>query len=748
MKVSITKKFLLCLFLSLLVNKSWGSPFECKVQKSNSDLLFNCLASTWDEGMPLGNAFVGELVWQKGEKLHFSLDRVDLWDLRPTDSLSGPNYSFEWVKEHIREKNYTPVQDKFDKPYDELPAPSKIPGAALEFNSKALGDVSSNRLYLNNALCRVCWTSGAILETFVLADRPIGWFSFHNVPSSFQPEILMPPYQEKGILKDDGPVKGLNLQRLGYQQGKITKEGNTIKYHQKGYGNFYYDVIVSWKRIGKNLYGAWSISSSLSNDNAESEVKNALQRGIKADFKRHMNYWNLYWKQSAVNIPDTVLQHQYDRDIYKFGSTSRSNSYPISLQSIWTADNGHLPPWKGDYHNDLNTQLSYWPAYIGNHLNEEMGYLNTLWNQREQYKDYTKKFFGKEGMNIPGVCTLDGQAMGGWMQYSMSQTTGAWLSQYFYLHWKYSADRNFLKSRAYPFIKDVALFLEQQTILKDGIRTLEYSSSPEINDNSLQAWFPTITNYDLSLIKFAFKAAAELADDLGLSDEAIHWKLISSQLPDYDVDEDGALTFAHGYPYRISHRHFSNAIAFHPLGLIDWSNGPKEQNIIKATLKRLHEVGPDWWCGYSYSWLGNLEARAFHGEEAYDALSTFAKCFCLKNSFHANGDQTKTGKSKYTYRPFTLEGNFAFAAGIQEMLLQSHTGTIRVFPAIPSSWKDVSFKDLRAIGAFLVTAQMKDGKVVKLKVYSEKGGLLKIISPINGKLLTYQTKARKSIEII
>ncbi|MCH4147699.1 MAG: hypothetical protein LKG25_04505 [Prevotella sp.] len=742
------RKMLLCLIVSLWASQSWASPYICKVQPSGSDLLFKSLASTWDEGMPLGNAVVGELVWQKGERLHFSLDRTDLWDLRATDSLSGPDYNFEWVKQHIARKDYAPVQAKFDRPYDELPAPSKIPGAALEFNSNVLGKVVSNRLYLHEALCRVGWSSGATLETFVLANRPVGWFVFHHVPASLEPEILMPAYQKTGEMKDGGPVSGLDLQRLGYQQGKVTRTGNTLSYHQQGYGGFSYDVVVSWKRVGDSLYGVWSISSSLSQDKAERDVKEALQRGLKADFQQHIDYWYPYWKQSSISIPDTLLQRQYDREIYKFGSSSRKDSYPISLQAVWTADNGHLPPWKGDYHHDLNTQLSYWPAYIGNHLNEEMGYLNTLWNQRDVYKKYTREFFGKDGMDIPGVCTLDGKAMGGWMQYSLSQTVGAWLSQYFYLHWKYSADREFLKNRAYPFIKDVATFLEQQTTLKDGIRTLDYSTSPEINDNSLEAWFPTITNYDLGLIRFNFKAAEELADDLGLSEEAQHWKKLSAQLPDYDLDAEGALTFAHGHPYNVSHRHFSNLMAFHPLGLIDWSHGEKDQSIIKATLEKLHQVGPDWWCGYSYSWLGNLEARAFHGQEAYEALTTFAKCFCLKNSFHANGDQTKSGKSKFTYRPFTLEGNFAFAAGIQEMLMQSHTGIIHVFPAVPSTWKDVSFRGLRAMGAFLVTAQRKAGKVVMLKVYSEKGGTLKIQSPVDGKVLTYPTKANEWITII
>jgi hypothetical protein len=117
------------------------------------------------------------------------------------------------------------------------------------------------------------------------------------------------------------------------------------------------------------------------------------------------------------------------------------------------------------------------------------------------------------------------------------------------------------------------------------------------------------------------------------------------------------------------------------------------------------------------------------GDRAAAALRTFAECFCLPNSFHANGDQTKSGKSKMTYRPFTLEGNFAFAAAVQEMLLQSHAEIIRVFPAVPAAWKDVSFDSLRTYGAFLVSAKKKDGKVIEIRVTSEKGGKLRLENP-------------------
>ena len=105
------------------------------------------------------------------------------------------------------------------------------------------------------------------------------------------------------------------------------------------------------------------------------------------------------------------------------------------------------------------------------------------------------------------------------------------MAQHFYLHWKYSADKEFLKERAYPFLKDVAVYMEQNSIVDSkGFRRLEFSSSPEIYDNSLQAWFKDMTNYDLSLMHFLFGAGAEMANELGIKTEAAHWNKLKSQL--------------------------------------------------------------------------------------------------------------------------------------------------------------------------------------------------------------------------
>lgn len=712
------------------------------------DLRFGDLASVWDEGLPLGNATVGQLVWQKDGRLRFSLDRTDLWDLRPIESFQGEHFSFDWISQHIRSRNYDPVVRELEREIGGSPAPSKIPGAALEFDSGRLGQVVGSSVSLRSAVCEVRWDSGARLLTFVQADRPVGWFLFENVPEGFEPQLLTPDYGGDAEKQGDGGLGDAALARLGYKQGPVTQADGLTLYHQQGWGGFSYDVALGWQRQGNAVAGAWSITSSLSADKAQEEVRQALRRGIGKSFARHQEYWSSFWQKSSITLPDTLLQNQYDREMYKLGSASRPESYPISLQAVWTADDGRLPPWRGDYHHDLNTQLSYWPVYTANHLDEGLAYINTLWAQRPTHKAFTRRFYGKDGLNVPGTCALDGQPIPGWLQYSFSQTTGAWLAQHFYLHWKYSADADFLASRGYPYVKDVATFLEQQT-QKDsaGRRVLEFSSSPEINNNSLSAWFTDFTNYDLALTRFAFCAASEMADSLGMASDAAHWRRLSEELPDFALDATGALAISPSLPYRSSHRHFSHAMAIHPLGLLDVCQGSRQQAIVDSTLAGLHRHGPDWWTGYSYSWLGNLEARAKHGDEAAEALRTFAQCFCLRNSFHANGDQTRAGKSRFTYRPFTLEGNFAFAAGVQEMLLQSHTGIIEVFPAVPEAWRDVSFRELRAMGAFLVSAERKGGRVVSLSVRSERGGLLRLRHPATGEVILKQMKPRQTFRL-
>jgi len=694
-------------------------------QSDRHDLYFNKLATQWDEAVPLGNGILGALVWQKADHLRFSLDRADLWDMRPMKGLHRKEFSYQWVIDQVNKKDYKPVQQLLDGPYDQEPAPSKIPGGALELNTKDWGAVTSVHLSLKNALCEVTWANGTKMETFVAANKPFGWFKFQNLQGEFNPQLIAPKYQGQVKISGD-PVGGDDLSRLGYKQGTIKRNGNSVTYHQEGWNGFSYDIAVQWKKIDKTtIEGVWSISSQYPEQKPVKKaieiVQQTVPKSFDADLSAHSSWWKDFWSKSALQVPDPLLEKQWYLEQYKFGSLARPDAPPISLQGVWTADNGRLPPWKGDFHHDLNTQLSYWPAYSGNHLDLAMGYINHLEQNKANYKRYTKLYFNSKGLAVPGVTTLDGTEMGGWIQYALSPTVSSWLAQHYYLQWRYSMDRTFLKNKAYPWLQQTAVFLENISVKDDqGHRKLKISSSPEINDNDLSAWFLQNTNYDLALMKSTFKIAAELAGELGLKKEAAHWAKIFAEFDDYALTSKEELMFSPTLAYNQSHRHFSHMMAIHPLGLIKWEDGPRAQSIIKNSIALLDSIGPDYWCGYSYAWLANMKARAKDGNGAAKDLQIFARAFCSINSFHLNGDQTKSGLSKFHYRPFTLEGNFAFAAGLQEMLLQSYAGFIDIMPAVPEEWKNLSFENLRTEGAFLISAKKVDGEIAEVKIISEK----------------------------
>ena len=727
-------------------------PFSCTSTvdhpvPSSHDLVFTSLAARWDDAIPLGNGWLGELVWQKDTMLRFSLDRSDLWDLRPLKNLEDTSVTYQWVYQNWKNGHYDRVHKVLDIPYDQRPAPTKIPAGALEFDTRSLGKVTSVRLYVREGICEVRWSSGASLQTFVQADAPAGWFRFTGVNEEILPQLISPPYQKKEDFQGNKVIDGQDLRRLGYPAGKISRQEHAIAFEQEGWGGFHYRIHVQWQKKNSTVTGAWSVSAHYPGKpqpTAEENVAQAFKTGFDKALDDHKKWWRDYWSASAVHIPDTVLEKQYYLDMYKFGAAARAQTPPISLQAVWTADNGRLPPWKGDFHHDLNTQLSYWPAYAGNHLKEEEGFLNWLWEYKPVFERFTRRYFHTEGLNVPGVTTLTGEPMGGWIQYSLGPTVAAWLGQHFYLHWKYSMDTAFLKQRAYPWLAAVGTYLEQVSVTgADGKRKLPISSSPEIFDNSEKAWFPQTTNFDLALIRFTYEKAAETAAILGKKEETRRWRNDLAQWPALTVDPKLGLLVAPGQPLPFSHRHFSHLMAIHPLGLIDWSRGEQDRTVIRHSLHMLDSLGTDWWVGYSFAWLGNLRARARDGAGAAEALRIFATAFCLPNSFHVNGDQSGKGYSKFRYRPFTLEGNFASAAGIQEMLLQSYTDTLRVFPAIPPEWKEASFDKLRAQGAFLVSAVLENREVSRVEIFPEKGGTLWLADPFRGQDFRMQGAVRQ-----
>lgn len=712
-----------------------------KLPDKSHNLSFEKLPQRWDEAIPLGNGITGALLWQKDGKLRLGLDRTDLWDLRPVPQFESPDYSFRFLCEQVlKKKSMEPVYRIIDERTAKDAAPTKIPAGAIEFDVAKLGVVRNATLDLRTATASVVWKNGVTATFFVSANEKGGRFCFENLPESLKPDLLAPLYEAQNSNKDSQP--GMHqLSVLHYHTGKITRvEPGYIVYRQQAWGDVSYEIALKWKMTDKKtLTGEYCI---ISKGTAYSEPETAMESMKKMSeisysqsMSSHTEWWKKYWQKSSITLPDSILERQWYLEMYKFGAASRKGAPPISLQAIWSADNGQTPPWRGDFHHDLNTEMSYWPGYVANHLDESAVFTDWLWRIKGNAEKFTQKFFGVRGLNVPGVTTLTGEALGGWSAYSHSPTTAGWLAHHFYLQWKYSMDRNFLQQEAYPWVKEVATYFTQISVMENGKRRLPLSTSPEINDNKLNAWFHQTTNYDLANICLTFRAACEMAEALGLSAEAKQWKQVLAQWPEPAYNETGLL-IAPDYPLNESHRHFSHLLAFYPFGQIDVSQGNEKSALILRSLKHIEDMGTDWWTGFSYAWMANMKARVFDGNGALRNLHIFIRAFCSPNSFHLNGDQTQSGYSNFTYRPFTLEGNFACASAIQEMLLQSHTGVIRVFPAMPKKWRNASFTNLRAMGAFLVSSEFAEGRVSSLRVESEKGGTLTLYNPFTNNIMS------------
>lgn len=718
-------------------------PLICLIQISEAQipvryLESKSLANRWDEGMPMGNGMMGAIVWQKQNHIRFALDHAALWDERPMKELHGPHFSYQWVEANWKAGTYQKVQQALDHPYDREPAPTKIPGAAIELPISLVGSEPQIRLDLYTASLSIQGSNGAKLSSFVDATQYRGWIKLENFKGDFTPTLVIPPYQNAVETIGD-VVGGDDLGRLGYPKATVDSGKNFKRFVQKGWGGFAYQTSIVWKQMGSVVELVWTIETGYQPFTKWSIVpmlQQTLVKGYDVAFKAHQLWWANHWKKSSISIPDAPLQKQWYITRYLMGAASRKGAPPISLQAVWTADNGKIAPWKGDFHHDLNTELSYWPFYSANDLEGASVFIDHLEKNKPNYQAYTKAYFNAKGLNVPGVTTLKGTEMGGWIQYAFSPTVACWLAFHYDQQWKYSMDKAFLINQAYPWFSQVAEFIESITrINENGKRQLPLSSSPEFHDNSSNAWFKQTTNYDLALMLYASKRAAELARLLGKAKDAARWDALYKSFPSIAIMPDNSLAVAPGVPYDFSHRHFSHLMAIYPLGLY---KKELDASLINASLNQLDKIGSSGWVGYSFAWQGNLFAHAGNGEKAAKALRIFSEAFCLPtNGFHVNGDQSGKGYANATYRPFTLEGNFAFASGLQDMLIQSHAGFIEIMPALPSSWTDCAFRQLRTEGAFLVDAQKSNGLLNTITVKATADGQLTL--KLNGEW-TWQAK--------
>ena len=687
---------------------------------------------TWDEAVPLGNGLLGGLLWGEGSTIRLSLDRGDLWDERPAKGVRWDDFNYATMIRLVAEGKNRELNAIFDRPYGDA-HPTKIPAGRLEIDLDPSQRVKSFELNLASAEGRAWLADGAKVEVFFSAAQPVA--------------LIRIPGPEPKALRLRPPA---SLKRLGYKAPHTGQDNGTQWFLQEAAEGLRYCVCVSRSRSANGTLLAVTVTSTRDGPNplkvAHARISAALAAGHEKMREPHVGYWRDFWGKSSVSVPEPDILRHYYLVQYFYGAASRRGAPPMPLQGVWTADAGGLPPWKGDYHNDLNTQMTYMAYQTAGRFEEGRSFLDFMWDLLPVFRKFAKDFYDAPGAAVPGVMSLAGQALGGWGHYSLSPTMGAWNGHLFYLHWRYTGDEQFLRERAYPWCREVGRCLRH--LLKadaSGTLKLPLSTSPEIHGNSARAWLKPNTNYDLACLRMFFLALAEMGAACGEQAEAKQWAAAARALGDFHLNADGVLKLDEAIDLPGSHRHLSNLMPIHPFNLITLDGGERDRRAIAASLGQWDKLGTGAWCGYSFSWMACLRARVGDAEAAVRNLDIYVKAFILRSGFHCNGDQTGTGFSGFRYRPFTLEGNFLASQAVQEMLLQSWSprpgtgdaGVIRIFPAMPWRWHEASFTDLRAEGGHRVSARRENNATTWLRIVAGQDGAVIVRDNFGGRPPTW-----------
>ena len=384
---------------------------------------------------------------------------------------------------------------------------------------------------------------------------------------------------------------------------------------------------------------------------------------------------------------------QYAR--YLMISSSRPGAMPANLQGLWNRSN--TPPWRSDYHTDVNIQMNYW---FTDHANLSECFLplaEWVHSIREVRKAETKATFNTRGW----ISHAENGAFGG-STWKWSKGDAAWVAQNLWDHYAYTGDREYLETRAYPVMKELCEFWEDHLkALPDGTLVSPDGFSPEHGPHE------DGVSFDQQLVWDLFTNFTEASDILG-KDEAFRKKIASmkarllgpkigkwGQLQEWMVDRDDP---------KDKHRHLSHMIAVHPGRQISPITTPKLAQAAKVSMNARGDGSTGW----SRAWKVSIWARLHDGDRTYSILQGMLQAQFANNLFDM-------------HPPFQIDGNFGYAAGICEMMVQSHTGDVHLLPALPSTWATGSVKGIRTRKGFVLDMEWKDTRLRKCTLLSEMG---------------------------
>lgn len=753
------------ILMIFLVNSLFLSAREAP---DNLKLWYTKPAQKWTEALPIGNGRLGAMIFGGVENDRIQFNEETLWTGEPNDyAHPGAVQHLDKIRQLLFEGKQKEAEDLAMNEFMSVPLTQKAYQAFgdlnLHFPDQTALTGYKRELDLETAVVRTSYQSNGVNFTReYLASNPDQVMAIRltaDQKKALRFTLDFDALHEAKSVKASGNTLTLTVRvkdgaLYGVASVKVMTDG-TIKTE----GN---RLSVSGAKTA-TIYLAAATNYINYKDVSGNPEPNVLQTLAKAETKkfgqvrdRHVADYQSLFNRFAIqfsgndraklptneriiefsknaNDPQLLaLYIQYGR--YLLISSSRPGTHPANLQGIWCDQ--LKPAWDSKYTVNINTEMNYWPAEVANLSDCQEPLYAMIADCSETGKNVAKEHYNATGWVLHhntdiwrGTAPINHSNHGIWV------TGGAWLSRHFWEHYLFSQDKDFLKNRAYPIMKGAAEFFTQFLIKdpKTGYLISSPSNSPE--NGGLVAG-PTM---DHQIIRALFRSCIDASEILG-TDQDFARKLKDmlpkiapnqigkhGQLQEWMEDKDSPTD---------KHRHVSHLWGVHPGNEINWEETPE---LMKAARQSLIYRG-DEGTGWSLAWKINFWARFLDGNHAYDMIKLLFRPVQIENTVYTGGGGSYTNLFD-AHPPFQIDGNFGAPAGMIEMLVQSHLGSIDILPALPDALPSGKIDGVCARGGFELAFSWNGGKLDKLQVLSKAGE--KCILRYGGKVVELTTEKGK-----